>query len=514
MNTGSQEFSKSSTDLKETIATYTKHWKWFVLSAIFAIILAFVYIRYATPEYAAKAKIQIVEDKNAGSELSAFQDLKVLGGGKNKAEDEIEILNSRSNFIQVVKDLKLNVRIIALGNVKDSEIYQDRPFNLNFIESDSIINTSEFEFFIELSSDTTFGYSTERDSPLKIYSFGKNIPTEVGDVVITPNQPFFKKYKGQKIKVTIDPIFIVAEGYQKKILIAPAKEYSNIINITLHDPIKEKAMDIIDRLVFTYNQNAIIDKKAVADKTSEFINNRIELISNTLTDVDQDAQELLTEKGMTGGGLEVSAAVQASTAGRQQLESARDQLQMVTGLKNYVAGEEGYTTMPVVDIGSSAVASTQAKYNELVAERNRMLKSADEQNPIIVNLDQQLDQLKSTIQSSLTAMERNVGMTVGTLQSQMGRIQGTIYSAPKNQRDLRNITRQQQTTESLYLYLLQKREESQITAASSPEKSKIVDLAYQFGKGPVTPKKTFDILGIFDSWSINSFFDHLLKRAS
>lgn len=108
MNTGSQDFSKSRVDLKEIIATYTKHWKWFVLSAILACILAFIYIRYATPEYAAKAKIQIIEDKNASSELSAFQDLKILGGGKNKAEDEIEILNSRSNFIQVVKDLKLN----------------------------------------------------------------------------------------------------------------------------------------------------------------------------------------------------------------------------------------------------------------------------------------------------------------------------------------------------------------------------------------------------------------------
>lgn len=489
MSTNAQDFSNSSADLKETISTYTKHWKWFLLSAIAALALAFVYIRYATPEYAAKAKIQILEDKNSTTELSAFQDLSLLGGAKNKVEDEIEILNSRSNFMQVVKDLGLNVSVVALGNVKDSEIYNDRPIAVNFISNDSIIDRSTFDFYLELSSDTTFGYSIERDSPVKIYSYGKSVPTIIGDIIITPNIPHFNKFKGEKIKVAVRPIFVVAEMYQRKIVISPAQEFSNIIDITLNDPIEEKATDIINNLIFTYNKNAIEDKRVVADKTSEFINDRIELISSTLTSVDQDAQELLTEKGMTGGGLEVGAAVQVSAASRQQLENARIQLQMVSGMKDYVSQEGGYEEMPVVDVGSGAIAATTATYNQLVAERKRLLKSADEKNPMIVNLDQQLDGLKSTMQSSLAAMERNVGMNVGTLQNQMGRIQGTIYSAPKNQREFRQITRQQETTESLYLYLLQKREESQITAASSPEKSKIVDSAYLVSEHPVTPKK-------------------------
>jgi len=192
---------------------------------------------------------------------------------------------------------------------------------------------------------------------------------------------------------------------------------------------------------------------------------------------------------MTGSGLEVGAAVQVSSASRQQLENARIQLQQVSGLKDYVAGEDGYEIMPIVDVGNGAIAGTQAKYNELVAERNRLLKSADERNPIIVNLNQQLDQLKSTMSSSLATMEQNVGMNVSSLQTQMGRIQGTIYSAPANQRELTNIQRQQGTTENLYLYLLQKREESQIAAASSPEKSKIIDFAHLTSTLPVSPKK-------------------------
>jgi len=521
MSANTEDFSENKVDLKEILTTYSKHWKWFVLCAIAAIILATLYIRYATPEYAAKAKIQIVEENNS-SELSAFQDLNILGGAKNKVEDEIEILNSRSNFIDVVKKLSLNLRVTSLGNVKDTEVYNDRPFKVNFIENDSVIHNSEFTFFIELSSDTNFGYSLERDSPVKMFSFGKKIPTDIGGIVITPNIPHFKKYKGSKLKVSIQPIFRVAEGYQMKIIVGVADELSNIININLNDPVKAKAIDIINELVFNYNQNAIKDKQAVADKTEKFINDRITSISSSLTEVDQDAQDLLTEKGMTGSGLEVGAAVQVSSASRQQLENARIQLQQVSGLKDYVAGEDGYEIMPIVDVGSGAIAGTQAKYNELVAERNRLLKSADERNPIIVNLNQQLDQLKATMSSSLASMEQNVGMNVSSLQTQMGRIQGTIYSAPANQRELTNIQRQQGTTENLYLYLLQKREESQIAAASSPEKSKVIDYAHLTSTLPVSPKKLIIymaslILGLLAPFSIiyaNDLLDNKIHNKS
>ncbi len=490
MATVSKDFSKNKVDLKEILTTYTKHWKWFILSILFAVVVASLYIRYTTPEYAAKAKIQILEDKNSSSELSAFQDLNLIGGGTNKVEDEIEIFNSRSNFIEVVKSLDLNLKIMSLGNVKDTELYNGRPFKINFIERDSIIDNSDFTFFIELNSNNNFGYSLERDSPVKMYSFGKNIPSEIGDIVITPNNPYFKKFKGRKLKVSVSPIFRVAENYQKKINVGIADEYSNIINVTLKDAVPQKAIDIIDNLVLNYNENAIEDKKAVADKTEKFINDRITSISASLTEVDQDAQELLTEKGMTGSGLEVGAAVQVSSASRQQLENAEIQLQQVSGLKQYVAGEDGYETMPVVDVGSGAFTATQAKYNELVAERNRLLKSADERNPIVVNLNEQLDQLKSTMESSLSSMERNVGMSVSALRNQMARIQGTIYRAPENQRELTNIQRQQGTTENLYLYLLQKREEAQIAAASSPAKSKIIDDAYLQSRLPVSPKRS------------------------
>lgn len=489
MDINSKDFSSTEMDLKAMISSYARHWKWFLLCVIAAMALAFVYIRYTTPEFAARAKIQILDEKGSSSELSVFKDLDFLGGSKNNVEDEIEILNSRSNFIEVVKDLDLNVRITALGNIKDTEIYKNRPFIINFISNDSILNYADFDFYIQINSETTFGYSEEADGPLKVYAYGKTIKTEIGDAVIIPNFPYFKKYKGDKIRVSVRPIFDIAEDYQKKIAVAQPEEFSNILNISLNDAKEEKAVDIINSLISIFNGNASDDKKEIADKTSEFIENRIQIISGNLSSVDEDAQKLMTDKRMTGSGLEVGAAVQMSAQSRANLENAKNELTAVANYKQYLQGQSGYDVMPAMPLGNASVADATAKYNELAQQRKNLLESSTEQSPVVQNLNERLNDLKRTITSGLGEMENSMGRSVSSLQGQMGSIYGTIASAPKNQSELREITRQQQTSESLYLYLLQKREEAQITFASSTPKSKVIDNAYVVGKKPVKPKK-------------------------
>ena len=386
------------------------------------------------------------------------------------------------------------MKIFALGNIIKSEVYRNPPIKLNFIATDSIVDSTDFEFFIEFSSSTTFAFSEIEGTAPKIYSYGKAIQTSIGDMIITPNVKDAKSLIGKNYQVQIKPIEAVANTLKLAVIIAPSAENSNILDISMTSAIPMKAKDILNKLVEVYNRNAVEEKRRIADTTSDFINNRIQLISGTLVNVDQDAQELLTEKGMTGSGLEVGAAVQVSAGSRQNLENAKVQLQMVSGLKEYVSAETGYDEMPVVDVGSSALNQATIQYNQLVAERKRLLKSADEQNPMIVNLDEQLDGLKNTMQSSLNSLEQNVGMNVSTLQNQLGRIQGTIYSAPENQRELRNITRKQETTEALYLYLLQKREESQIAFASAAPKSNVIDKAFVASPTPVKPKKAITYL--------------------
>ncbi|MEH6682578.1 MAG: polysaccharide biosynthesis tyrosine autokinase [Sediminicola sp.] len=495
MDNDPQDFSNSGIDLKEMVRSYTKHWKWFVLSVLICMALAYLKIRYSTPEYAIQAKIKILEDGNAAPEMAVFKELDMFSGAKNEVLDEIEVLNSRSNFIEVVKNLKLNVKILEVGNVVTREIYHDPPIKLNFMAPDSVVHQADFGFYLDVASESTFGFALDEDSPIKVYSYGKNIPTPIGDVIITPNLKTLGNYKGGKLKVSVTPISEVAQGYKKKITISNIDEFSNIVNIGLEDAIPDKAMDIVNNLVLTYNQNAIADKKEIADRTFEFINERITDIAGSLANVDENAENFKTDRGLTDIASEANINLNVGAANQQELQNARTQLNIAASMQDIVSNQEGFEVLPSnVGLSDPSISNTTAKYNELVQERNRLLKSSNEKNPIIVSLDQQLAGLKRSMQSSLNNVTNNLGLTVNSLSSQQSQINSRIYSAPRNERALRDITRQQQTTESLYLYLLQKREESQVALASTSPKSKIIDRAYNTSDSPISPRKALMML--------------------
>ncbi|QWX84809.1 polysaccharide biosynthesis tyrosine autokinase [Cellulophaga sp. HaHaR_3_176] len=480
-----------NTDLKDIIRPYLKKWFWFILFPIITIAVAFMYIRYTVPKYSAEAQIQILEEESSGSTLDVFQDLDLFSGSKNKIEDEIQIIKSRSNITELVLALDLNTKMYVDGTLKDSEIYKNQPIKLSFIGNDTLLYKSKLEFFIELIGDTKFNYYEGEGLPKKTYDFGKNLNSSIGDLVLTPNDETFSKYKGRTLRVVINPLEDVVMGYLTNILVYPTNETSNIINISLTDPIPDKAKDVLNLLIDIYNKNAIADKKEIADKTSQFINDRITDIYDNLASVDQNAQDFKTDKGLTDIASEANINLNVGAANNQELQNTTTQLQIASSMKDIIENQSGYEILPSnIGLSDPSIVSTTAKYNELVSERKRMLKSSNEKNPIIVNLDQELAGLKSSMKSSLTGMTNNLGLQVNSLSNQRSQIYSKIYSAPKNERALRDITRKQQTTESLYLYLLQKREESQITFASSTPKSKIVNQAYSTSRFPVSPKKT------------------------
>lgn len=172
-----KEISPDNNDIGNLIKPYIKNWKWFVVSVILSITLAFLYIRYTVPQYAINAKIKILEDQNSSSELGAFTDLGILGGTGNNVLDEIETIKSRTNLIEVVKELGLNKRIIALGNIKNTELYDNPPFNINFLGPDSLVQKTDHEFYIRLISSTKFQFANVENEIFKEYSFGKAIPS-------------------------------------------------------------------------------------------------------------------------------------------------------------------------------------------------------------------------------------------------------------------------------------------------------------------------------------------------
>ena len=483
--------TEENLDYRELVKPYVKNWKWFVVSVLCTVVLGLLYMRYTVPKYAVQAKIQILEDEKGPSQLNVFEDLGVFGEGGTQVEDEIQLLTSRSSLINLVKELQLNIRIIGIGKIRNSSFYRDPspPFKINFLAPDSVLHNSKESFFIKLSSKTSFELAEKDGGPYKMYSFGKTISSPVGDIIITPNS-LESSYETNDFVVSINPVSTIAVYYQEALDISVDNTKSRIITILLEDELITRAEDIINTLISIYNRNGIDDKRAMAFRTSDFIDERIDRISINLTNVDQSAVNFKSGRGLSDLGTQNSLNLDLGAQTQRQLQDASIQLDIASSMKDIIDSDQGYGDLLPSNIGlqDASIGATAQMYNELALERKRLLESSNDKNPIIVNLDQQLAGLKRSMRSSLNGMTNNLTLQVNDLSRRLSTINSRIYSAPKNERALRDIARQQETTESLYLYLLQKREEAQIAFASSTAKSKVVDNAYPASDFPVSPK--------------------------
>ena len=490
--------SGSNINIREQVALYTKQWRWFVLSLVVILLFAFLYIRYTVPKYAAQAQLHILPDENSSADVSLFQDLGVFTEGGSSVEDEIQILTSRSNLTQAVKELGLNIKIESLGKILDTEIYENPPFRINFIEHDSVIYNSSLTFFLTIKSPTKYEYSEFEGEPGKVVDFGKQIETSLGDLVITPNQEKMSSYSDRDYKITIKSAGKVASSYKLNLVVGTMSEFSQIVNISLEDPVQKKAKHIIDKMIAIYNRNGVDDRKAIADKTSEFINNRIASIYENLSSADQIEEEFKSGKGITNIAAQSDIYLNVSAASNQRLNDVGVQLNIAESMKDYLDSQTGFEVLPSnIGLADPSIVNSVERYNQLALERQRLLKSSNEKNPIIVNLDQELEGLKRGMQSSLNGVTGNLSLEMNSLSKQLSTLNSRIYSAPRNERALRDISRKQQTTEQLYLYLLQKREESKIAYASAKPKSKVVDSAYSNSGTPVSPNQPIIYLASF-----------------
>ena len=288
-------------DLKKVIFTYLKQWKWFALSCILCICLAFLHLRYTAPEYNAFAKIMLVDDNGVSN--PAAEVLKDLGNmssnDSKKVEDEIEVLKSRKLMKGVVEKLNLNKNIYSQGRIHNTEYFplDKAPIEVKFLESDTLIANSKLNFSINIISETEFNFihliMDEEVSSKKAY-FGKNIDTPIGGILIIPNTNKLSSHIGKTFYVQIRPIEKVAESYRNAVKISQVAEFSKVLNLSLDDKVVDKAKAILNTLIDEYNRTSIEEKSEKSNSTADFINKRINLIASDLGKVDDEIEQFKT----------------------------------------------------------------------------------------------------------------------------------------------------------------------------------------------------------------------------
>lgn len=482
-------------DLRDVLKNITRHWKLFVISVATALVFAFTYLNFATYKYEVSSTILINDDDNDGgstSEISVFQDLGLFVGPKTSLETEIGILKSKSLIERVVKDLDLNITYFIKTGAIEKEVYKGSlPFKIHFFLDDQYLNAINTSFTLKSKQSSEYTLFNEDDELITSGIFGQKVSLEFGDIIVTPND--INVAKTEEINIKISPLEEMAIAFNQRIEVIADNPKSNLLTLRLQDPIKLKAREILDSLVSYYNEDAIDYKNLIAKNTNEFLNSRIDDVLVELNNLDQGVETYKSENKLSNIDYESNINLATNASVSKQIVELNSQLKLIDYLITYM--ETNKDDLIPSNLGgiNENMAQNTIKYNNLLLDRERLSKGANSENPIIVNLNNQISSLRKSIDRSLINQRSSLTIDLRELRGQEQQLNSQIVSTPKKERDIQNIERQQDIIESLYLYLLQKREENSISSAVTLPYAIVIDKAYG-SSIPVSPRKIIVLL--------------------
>ena len=481
-----------------------RKWKWFVCSIVCCCLLALLFILMVNPKYERSASVLIKDESSSGGMLSSLVSnmgmLSSMAGINisSNVNNEMEIFRSPALMEEVVNRLELDIVYQTYKGIRKIELYDETlPIKVTFPK---MTDKDGAYMKMDLRKDGTF----------TLYKFRKNkdkfdgevsgkvntvCQTPVGpvSVISTKNFDNCMKEDGERtIRITKKRKYDAVEGCVKNIQIDVADDLTDIIGISYQDISGDRAEKIINTLIQVYREEWTKEKKGTADASTHFINERIKDIELELSNLDKaiaqfKGKHLIPDYEQTAKMYMENAALtyEAQTKINNQLymmEQMRKQVQEV-GDKNQVLPAN---LLP----DNENVAKQILEYNKLQLQRNRMSENSSSSNPLVMELDSQLAELRKAIVNSLDQSVAQLKASQRGISKEDSKLKQEIAVAPEKITQILPAERQQKIIEALYIYLLEKREENNITQVFSSRNTRVI--APPMGKlNPIFPKKFF-----------------------
>ena len=453
-------------------------WYWFALSLFVALATASLYLLSTPNIYTRTAVILIKDDSKNNSSASAMNEFADMGIFKSNTNINNELLTLKSPTLmtEVVKRLGLNEIYTIRRGLKRIELYKSSPILVTYL----VDNKKNVSFDIEVDTQNKFYLSNfivagKETGERFEGNIGDSIQTSAGTLAISLTSQYENSFTGSTIQYSKEPADAVADSYTQKLRADLGNENATIINLSIDDASVQKAEDILNTLIEVYNEKWIQDKNQIAVSTSRFIGERLGVIENELGHVDENISNYKSEHLLPDVQAASSLYMSQSAENKKEIQTLTNQLATAQFIRRELGGKEMNQPLPTNSgIANVNIESQIGEYNKMVLDRNRLIANSSEKNPLVKDLGNSMQSMKRTILQSVDNLIVSLNTQIRSIRQQEATTTQQLASNPSQAKYLLSVERQQKVKEELYLYLLQKREENELSQAFTAYNTRMI----------------------------------------